>query len=336
MQTGTEVLSVLDKIKLDRNSDVALYEQVRASIAVAIMLGEIDDGAQLPSIRRLANALDVSPVTIVQAYRDLQDQQFIKSVPKRGYFVSIGTDEDASAQALELTRRLVDQAIDAGLQAGMSDQAFLGLVAERVKHRARSPLKIAVVGKKDSALSERVRAVSQNLWDLNVHVIGISFESLENADQDFFESLGEVVFFVVPVGEMTRASSLLGTHAQRIVPMINALPAEVHDFIVRQPAGTRFGIIGDSSDQANRIISVLRRIHPLQAAPVQSNADDVSGIRRVIADSDVLILGALARPRVSSLIPDEVPTLDFNYLPDHRTLVMVRSRVLELEGQPDT
>jgi GntR family transcriptional regulator len=74
-------------ITLVDNSAVPFYEQIKEQIKAAILSGEIEAGAMLPSVRRLARKLRVSNITTLRAYKDLEDEGLVKSIHGRGSFV---------------------------------------------------------------------------------------------------------------------------------------------------------------------------------------------------------------------------------------------------------
>jgi DNA-binding transcriptional MocR family regulator len=75
------------KMFIQRNSPLPLHQQIYHSIRDQIVSGLLTDGDQLPSIRQLAQQLQVSPMTVVQAYRLLEKENWIVQVQGKGSFV---------------------------------------------------------------------------------------------------------------------------------------------------------------------------------------------------------------------------------------------------------
>jgi DNA-binding transcriptional MocR family regulator len=63
-------------------------ETVMAAIRARIAGRMLNAGDRLPSIRRLAGAMGVSPATVVEAYDRLVAEGVIRAVPKSGFFVA--------------------------------------------------------------------------------------------------------------------------------------------------------------------------------------------------------------------------------------------------------
>ena len=64
-----------------------IYEQVKDSLRRAIITGVIKPDEKVPSVRDLAGQLAINPNTIQKAYRELETEGYIYSVPGKGSFV---------------------------------------------------------------------------------------------------------------------------------------------------------------------------------------------------------------------------------------------------------
>ena len=72
--------------KLDTQSRTPIYEQLKAQITELVVIGALEPGSQLPSVRSLARDLGVNPNTVQKAYQDLERDQVIYSVSGKGSF----------------------------------------------------------------------------------------------------------------------------------------------------------------------------------------------------------------------------------------------------------
>ena len=64
-----------------------IYEQVRDNLRRAILTGLMKADEKIPSVRDLAGQLAINPNTIQKAYRELETEGYIYSVPGKGSFV---------------------------------------------------------------------------------------------------------------------------------------------------------------------------------------------------------------------------------------------------------
>ena len=75
-------------MQIDNNSSVPIYEQIYKQLLEYITTGLMHADDKLPSVRELSSSIHINPNTVVKAYRLLEEQGFIYSLPGRGSFVS--------------------------------------------------------------------------------------------------------------------------------------------------------------------------------------------------------------------------------------------------------
>ncbi|NLY42585.1 MAG: PLP-dependent aminotransferase family protein [Clostridiaceae bacterium] len=83
----------IESIQLDRNSLVPLYRQLFIKIEDMIKKGVLKEGMRLPAIRKLAKQLDVNTVTVVNAYKLLEQKKYIYSRIGSGYYIAYKKDD---------------------------------------------------------------------------------------------------------------------------------------------------------------------------------------------------------------------------------------------------
>lgn len=65
-----------------------IYEQIKDNFRTLIVSGVLTEDEKLPSVRSLATSLAVNPNTIQRAYRELEAEGYLYSVPGKGSFVN--------------------------------------------------------------------------------------------------------------------------------------------------------------------------------------------------------------------------------------------------------
>lgn len=76
------------EIFINNHASIPIYEQISSQIKSLIISGELNAGAPLPSIRKLAKSLHISVLTVQKAYDTLQADGFIETTAGKGCFVS--------------------------------------------------------------------------------------------------------------------------------------------------------------------------------------------------------------------------------------------------------
>ncbi|WP_017594818.1 GntR family transcriptional regulator [Nocardiopsis potens] len=104
-----------DFIRIDPESKVPPYEQIRSAVANAAAEGEIPVGYKLPTVRALAGHLSVAVNTVARAYRELEQAGVLETRGRSGTFVAAGGD-DQRAEAVTAARAYADVVSRLGLQ----------------------------------------------------------------------------------------------------------------------------------------------------------------------------------------------------------------------------
>lgn len=89
-------------IKIDFQSDEALYVQLRNQIIMGIANASIQEGDVLPSVRQLADDIGINMHTVNKAYSVLRQEGFVTIDRRKGAVVSLDVDK---LKALEEMRR---------------------------------------------------------------------------------------------------------------------------------------------------------------------------------------------------------------------------------------
>ena len=94
------------EIVINTSDSVPLFAQLVDQIKKAVLSDELSSGSALPSIRQLANDLDVNHNTVAKAYRLLERDSVIETRGYRGTFVH----QDAKANStVDLNQWAVSQ-----------------------------------------------------------------------------------------------------------------------------------------------------------------------------------------------------------------------------------
>lgn len=90
----------MDVILNPRNSQ-PLYLQIVEQIKVLITKEILSENEKLPSIRALAQELEVSVITVKRAYQELESQGFIQTIAAKGSFIARQSHDQVIEQYLD-------------------------------------------------------------------------------------------------------------------------------------------------------------------------------------------------------------------------------------------
>lgn len=96
-------------LHLDYRDSRPIYVQIMDALRQQIASGVLQPEEKLPSVRELAASLSINPNTIQRAYRQLEMEGWIATVPGKGCFVC-GVPEGDPKEEMRLLRQFDDAA----------------------------------------------------------------------------------------------------------------------------------------------------------------------------------------------------------------------------------
>lgn len=75
-------------IRLDFRSAQPIYEQIISQYKYLTLQGYLKPGDAIPSVRKLAMELEITPGTVAKAYREMEKQGLIETLRGKGTFIA--------------------------------------------------------------------------------------------------------------------------------------------------------------------------------------------------------------------------------------------------------
>ena len=97
-------------VHLDCRDVKPIYIQIMDNIRGQITAGILQPGDKLPSVRELAQQMSINPNTIQRAYREMEAEGLIQTIPGKGCFVC-GAESPNWEELDKAVARLLSQGI---------------------------------------------------------------------------------------------------------------------------------------------------------------------------------------------------------------------------------
>lgn len=104
-----------------------IYEQVKTTLRKLIVSGAMSPDEKLPSVRELASQLVINPNTIQRAYRELQQEGYIISIPGKGSYANLSAQVDEGRKKELLT----------AMYEIVAELLYLGVTPDELDRRIR-------------------------------------------------------------------------------------------------------------------------------------------------------------------------------------------------------
>ncbi len=115
--------------ELDIRSRKPIYEQLVEKVKELIISGALRPDEKLPSVRSLSKDLTVNPNTIQKAYRELEHEGFVYSLPGKGSYVSL-LEEKVQERKLERVKEELTKLINEAFYLGLTKEELLKLIEQ--------------------------------------------------------------------------------------------------------------------------------------------------------------------------------------------------------------
>ena len=121
-------------IKIDFESDEAIYVQLQNQIIMGIAMDVLREGDMLPSVRQMADLIGINMHTVNKAYTILKQDGFIQ-LGRRGAVIAIDSNK---AQAIMMMRQQLQILLAKGYCKNISRQEVHALVDDIFDEYGRS------------------------------------------------------------------------------------------------------------------------------------------------------------------------------------------------------
>ncbi len=229
----------LDRSALPECEGEPVYRRIVQLLTGYIQDGTLREGAQLPTVRALAEQLGVAQGTVKRAYDELERQGILTKAAGRGSFVAYRPPQAQSAQ--EAAALAADQLLERLHTLGLSDTQMEALLTERLRLRRqqRPQLRAALVECNPEILAQ----LRQQLGALEG--IGLHPVLLDRARQHP-ERLASRCDVIITTAEHASELTKMTRRADKVAKIALRLTPQSIAAIVKLTPGAHVGILTHS------------------------------------------------------------------------------------------
>ena len=120
-------------IVLDFKSSKPIYEQIIEQVKFHVLKGHLKPGDAIPSVRKLALDISITPGTVAKAYQELERQHIIETIRGKGTFIAGKIELKPDDDRMEESKKMMRSAVLEMKVMGLSEEQVTEVVKELYK-----------------------------------------------------------------------------------------------------------------------------------------------------------------------------------------------------------
>lgn len=314
-----------------RKNGIPLYMQVKEAVLAEIKSGVWKTGDKLPTERELSEKLKVSRNTVSQAYQELEAEGVLSSVQGRGTFVCDRDDAVRLENRKELLLKIIDVAMEEGLQLGFTMEEFVELTKQRAEQKMELLRQVRVMFIECNR--EQVEYFGKLIqFNSGVTIIPLVLDDWRDNIEQYMPEVISADLVITTFFHYDEVKELLG--ARKNVLAI-ALDPQIETIvrIARIPPGRKIGLVCKSDNFAGKVLLALKNagLDGIDIRPYtrQSALD----IQDIVAGLDVIIVSPGRRREVEQHLNRRQEIIEFVYKPDVASINLLRAALIDIRRQ---
>jgi len=314
-----------------RKNGIPLYIQVKEAVMAEIKNGVWKTGDKLPTERELSEKLKVSRNTVSQAYHELEAEGVLSSVQGRGTFVCDRDDAVRLENRKELLLKIIDVAMEEGLQLGFTMEEFVELTELRAQEKLEFLSQVRVMFIECNR--EQVDYFAKRLqFDSGVTISPLVLDDWRGNIEQYMPEVIAADLVITTFFHYDEVKELLGVRknvlAIALDPQIETIVR-----IARIPPGRKIGLVCKSGNFAGKVLLALKNAGldgmDIRAYTHQSEGD----IQEIVAGLDVIIVSPGRRREVELHLNRRQEIIEFVYKPDVASINLLRAALIDIRRQ---
>lgn len=323
---------IIIDIRINKESGVPLYLQVKKQIMDLIKNGTLKVGNKMPTERELSENLKVSRNTISAAYNELEQEGVLKSYQGRGTFVAEEANPWKAQNIKEKIIKFVDLGLEEAIETGMDVDEFLDIVAQRVKEKKEIMSKITALYVECNI--EQSRMFSKQLTEsTNMNVIPFTLSDIMDMNEEKKNIIEKCQVIIATFNHVNEVARLTKPFKKEIIGVAINVDLQTIVKIARYPEETKFGFVCMSQEFMFKARGALEKAGLGNINIQYTNATDRDELKKITNSSDVIIVSPGRYKDVKEIIGEEKEVLRFIYSLDDSSIKALKSKIIELKYQ---
>ncbi|UAK25813.1 GntR family transcriptional regulator [Sphingomonas nostoxanthinifaciens] len=324
-------MAIFDQSCIDKSLPIPVGRQLHGLLSYVIAFGLIPAGERLPSVRELALAVGVAPMTVNDVYQELRGTGLIEIRPGVGAFASGAGKRDAELMALRADIALL---IEKGADIGLTPIDLAAMVTTQARLQPSQELRIGLIGIFRAAALDyaaEITAMIEGPGAVEVYLI----DDLQK-DEAARAACSACDVVLVPIHREHEIRALL---PRASVAGLRMIPSQAtRSALANLDPRARVAGISHFEEHVASLKHAIREFTP-HVADVRTSWIDAVDLAEVLRDRDVVIY-ATGAEHIIELLSEDAEHFEFRHTPDPiatgQFLAALRARDVLRRDRPDT
>jgi GntR family transcriptional regulator len=325
------------EIKLNRKDQLPIHAQLKAQLLFLIRSGDLQPGAQLPTVRQLAGFLRVNRNTVSKVFSEMEKEGYLSCEPGRGTFVA----EKKRESKMRLNRMdkllaIVDESIDRARHLGFTSEELYSIMYARAQTTPVASKSPKIRALFLECTRPHIRAFSEELErELPLKIDPMLVEDFKRMLERSRESLNRYALIITTLYHIQEVKALLtGTGIEAVGLIVNT-SLEALMRLTALPEGTKVGVACVDRTGTENVRLSIERAGLTHLKLILGYGSEKESLRKMLKEVSVVVCSNLVEEKIRAMAPAGKEIIVDDRGLDSAGIEMLRSRLQALSSRSD-
>jgi DNA-binding transcriptional regulator YhcF (GntR family) len=310
------------RIRLNRHNGLPLHLQLERHLEYLICAGIYQEGELLPSIRSLANALDLSPGTVRRTYVRLTERGLVRPHQGRGVTVTWRRiPGDRAGIDIEL-RGILEAPIRRARTLGFSNEQVVRAALELLAG-FEGKIRAVFVGFNAYVARRYAALLEDEFRAFGLSVTPVDLRSLQERDPRIMREILPAPYVITQLYHLTEVERLLSGLSSTVVPFVVTLSRASHEQLAALRATGKVGVVCPEP-LAPATLDAVGTYFPVGKNLIRATPDDAARLQRIRAVCQAAVTNGVEETEARAMFGPDMPVLPLIYVPTIESLNRLR------------
>jgi GntR family transcriptional regulator len=312
------------RIAINRKSPFGIKDQIKRQIRILVESGDVIPGKALPSIRDMAQILNVNRNTVSAAYREMTAEGLLEIIAGSGTYVKNGNTPKNIDKLSGIFNDAVKKATSLGLSFEQISDYFLNYLSTYSENL--SMCKVLVVDCNLEAIDHISKSLQQQL---GVKTEGVLIQNVQENPEACLPSIEGKDLIVCGFNHVEEFKKAIPISSYRydIVGVVLNPDIRIINVLVNLPPGTHVGYTGANQRSRETLFKIIRFSKGGTLTKIWAGLDSKNDIQNMLERCEVIFATAHVFNKIKKLSGPDKRVIKVDFSIDTANIELIRERL---------